>query len=226
MTESSILHKKRKCLFLTNNFCHKHGHSNRCNGLKCNDIIIENIQSFDSYFIISNYNVHENQKINLNDYFDLPNLLKCKTFYYRTNLLVSNIPDSIENLQYIGNNQICDLITNLTNLKKISFGKPFNQPVNNLPNCVKYIEFSSVFNKPVDNLPNSITYIKFGGDFNQSVDNLPESLLFVEFGVKFNQDIINLPINIETIKLNINTYRNKTSSIAQKIFKEKIVWKY
>lgn len=217
-SESSILHKKRQCLILRNDKkCFFHA------GCKCNKKIKSNPKEFDGYYIIPN--IEMNQQISLKNYFSEEKLLKCKIFYYWSDILVLDIPDSIEHLIYTKNKQICPLICNLTNLSKISFGDPFNKPIDNLPPNLKCLELSYTFNQPVDNLPNGLEKIIFNTNFNQPVDNLPESLKYIEFGYHFNQDITNLPTNIMTIKLNLIGYIHSSKLNTKKIFGDKIKYK-
>lgn len=69
-------------------------------------------------------------------------------------------------------------------LKKIIFGKLFNQSLSGLlPNNLKHLEFvpNSRFNRSLDNLPSSVEILVLGYDFDSSLDNLPSSLTQLSF---------------------------------------------
>ena len=86
-------------------------------------------------------------------------------------------------------------------LKKIIFGKKFNQIVDNLPNSLTEIEFvsNSDFDQLVDNLPSSIQNLTVGYYFSQPLDNLPNSLKIITLTGPYIFSLDNLPNSIETI---------------------------
>jgi len=94
-----------------------------------------------------------------------------------------------------------EIIKEFTKIKKITFGKLFNQPVYSLPDNVTHINFGEFFNQSIDisNLPKNLIHLNFLGyfnSFNQKVDNLPNSITHLTFGWHFNQKVDNLPSNI------------------------------
>lgn len=49
------------------------------------------------------------------------------------------------------------------NITHLTFGKLFNQPVENfIPNSVTHLKFGDHFNKPLNFIPNSVTHLKLG----------------------------------------------------------------
>jgi hypothetical protein len=95
---------------------------------------------------------------------------------------------------------LCYLSTGI-NIKSITFGELFNQPVNHLPESLQTITFGNYFNQPIDNLPKSLQSIRFSpySEFNKRVDNLPASLQSITFGNFFNQPVNHLPKSLQTI---------------------------
>jgi hypothetical protein len=89
---------------------------------------------------------------------------------------------------------ITSLITFLfkNSITHITFGKNFNQPIDNLPNSIKYLDFDfgSKFNQRIDNLPNNLTHLKLEEEFNQPISNLPLRLKKIDiFNCKFKKSI-------------------------------------
>ena len=103
-------------------------------------------------------------------------------------LEINSISDN--ELQEMIKLKLLEIITHLT------FGRFFNQIVNNLPTSIIYLTFGQLFNKAVDNLPKNITHLTFRSNFDQRVDNLPKNITHLTFGVYFDQRVDNLPKNI------------------------------
>lgn len=101
------------------------------------------------------------------------------------------LPNSIENIEFCYNSK-------------------FNQPVNNLPEKLKYLKFGFNFNQHVDNLPNKLEYLYFGFNFNQELNFLPESIITLEFCYNscFSKSLENLPNNIKKLLLNSKYHNN------------------
>jgi len=97
-----------------------------------------------------------------------------------------------------------EIIKEFTKIKKITFGKFFNQPVYSLPDNVTHINFGEFFNQSMDvsNLPKNLIHLNFLGhfsSFNQNVDNLPPNITHLEFGYYFNQSVDFLPSSIKEL---------------------------
>jgi hypothetical protein len=104
-----------------------------------------------------------------------------------------------------------------TNLTHLTFGKYFNQPINEftipferalregVPSKLKYLEFGEQFNQPltVNVLPITLTHLVFGDNFNQTLNIgiLPLNLSHLVFGKCFNQKITEgmLPANLKKL---------------------------
>ena len=84
-------------------------------------------------------------------------------------------------------------------VKKIYFGRKFNQNVDNLPNNLKYLFFRSSFNQSVDNLPFGVKIIYFEGSFNQPLDFLPNTVKKIILPSSYDKPLDNLPDSVETI---------------------------
>ena len=69
--------------------------------------------------------------------------------------------------------QILDLIARY---KKVQFGTAFNQPIDNLPECVTHIQFKDT---PYDKIDALVPEEIHKSHFNQPVNNLPSSLIFL-----------------------------------------------
>ncbi len=63
-------------------------------------------------------------------------------------------------------------------LKEITFDSDFNEPIDNLPSCLKTLDFGfdSNFNQPINNLPSSLETLRLSYKFNHPIDNFPLSL--------------------------------------------------
>ncbi len=72
--------------------------------------------------------------------------------------------------------------------------------------------FGKEFNQTVENLPNSIQNIVFAYMFNQSIDNLPNSIQSITFGCSFNFPIKKIPPKLSTLNINKNNQNIKTIS--------------
>ncbi len=79
------------------------------------------------------------------------------------------------------------------NLKELTFGIDFNQPVENLPKKLTFLKLGYNFNLPLDNLPNSLTHLVLEYEFNLPLDNLPERLIELELSYSFNHPLDSLP---------------------------------
>lgn len=62
-------------------------------------------------------------------------------------------------------------------ITEIIFGYFFNQPIDDLPNSIKYLTLGQYFNQPLNKLPKSITHLTIGFAFNQTLDKLPDSIV-------------------------------------------------
>jgi hypothetical protein len=133
------------------------------------------------------------------------------------------LPNSLEGINYSGN-PITKMLYPFNvlpqqfpeNLKELTFGTNFNQPIKNLypkgcsknstdeccpccPNTITYLgfDFHSKYNLPLNNLPSSLIYLKTSNKFNHPINNLPPNLMELTLGYDFNQPINNLPTNLK-----------------------------
>jgi hypothetical protein len=86
--------------------------------------------------------------------------------------------------------------------KVISFGRAFNQDLNNvLPDNMETIHFvpESEFNQRVYAFPRNLRNLYFGDAFNQNIDDIPSALTYLHLGRGFNYSIQNAPRNIVRI---------------------------
>lgn len=84
----------------------------------------------------------------------------------------------------------CNLSTPLPSLTHVKFSDSFITPINHLSSVgvpifpsLTHLTFGKCFNQMVDNLPPTIIYLKFGEQFNLYVDKLPPALEYLEFGM-------------------------------------------
>lgn len=96
----------------------------------------------------------------------------------------------------------CDL-PNLPQLKHLTFGKKFNQPIDKLPEGLLFLKLGDNFNQPIDELPQSLEMLTLGNSFNQPMNKLPKCLKRLEFGNDFNQSV-NLPPLLKILMFGIN----------------------
>jgi hypothetical protein len=120
--------------------------------------------------------------------------------HYKSNYLITNIPECITHLIFVHECVNLDIINFLhENFYHIEFSENFNHPVDNLPSELKNVQFGRLFNQPVDNLPSELIRLQTGETFNHPIDKLPESLEILSFGKCFSQRIDNLPNNLKYI---------------------------
>lgn len=103
------------------------------------------------------------------------------------------------------NQKVDDLPPTLTHLK---FGDKFKQKVDHLPSGLTHLQFGRKFNRKVNRLPNSLLVLRFGAGYNRITDSLPSSLTDLEFGFCFNQCVDNLPQSL--INLTLGDWFNQT----------------
>lgn len=129
----------------------------------------------------------------------LEQISKCKTMFFCTNSIISNIPHNITNVQFCTefNKDILQYLH--SNVEQIAFGNEFNNSVFNLPQFLINLQFGEKFNQDVKNLPTGLKRLVFGQNFNNPVEYLPDGLEILSFGMCFNQDISQLPNSIKFI---------------------------
>jgi hypothetical protein len=94
-----------------------------------------------------------------------------------------------------------------SNLTHLTFGKKFNQSIDNLPNSLTHLIFNSIdgdFNQSMDNLPESITHIILSKKYNKPLDNLPLSLINLQTGYSYNYPLDNLPNSLNKLTIGNN----------------------
>jgi hypothetical protein len=125
---------------------------------------------------------------------------KIYCLYYKSNYLITNIPECITHLIFHHKCPNINIINFLhENFYHIEFSENFNYSVDNLPSELKNVQFGRLFNQPVDNLPLGLIRLQTGEQFNYSIDKLPESLEMLSLGKCFSQNIDNLPTNLKYI---------------------------
>lgn len=92
------------------------------------------------------------------------------------------------------------------NLEKVSFGKNFNLPIDNLPDTINSISFSYSFNKSINKLPNNLSFLSFGACYNKAIFCLPENLTILSFGDLFNNNLI-IPPNLKELYFGLDFNR-------------------
>jgi hypothetical protein len=92
---------------------------------------------------------------------------------------------------------VTELPSTLTHL---TFGKYFDQKVNNLPKTLTHLTFGEHFNQKVNNLPKTLTHLTFDNNskFDKEVNELPLTLTNIIFGEYFDQKKL-----INTIELSL-----------------------
>lgn len=122
-----------------------------------------------------------------------------------------NLPDSVEILHFSIKSRFNLEIQYPINLKKICFGKSFNQPLQQLSRLLELttIKFHncSLFNLPVEGAFQALKSIRFGINFNNHVNlcNCPV-LLTIKFSPKskFNSSFSEAPKSLEYLYLGKN----------------------
>jgi hypothetical protein len=78
------------------------------------------------------------------------------------------------------------------------------------PKKLTHLTFGRSFNQSVDNLPESLIYIKFGYCFEQSISKLPLCVKYLK--LYYNETTINnIPAHIETLNIEMS-YNNYISN--------------
>src|SRR5438876_1157166 len=136
-------------------------------------------------------------------------ILSCQTIYRTCNIFVlrrrikytktmhfdKNRLNSIVRLLYDSNESMNDRLTKFPNLKKLTFGRYYNQLLKegDLPSNLTQLTFGSDFNQPLKEgyLPSNLNQLTFGYYFNQQLKEgyLPSNLTQLTFGYYFNQQL-------------------------------------
>ena len=105
------------------------------------------------------------------------------------------------------------------NLTHLVFGSDFNQPIDYLPDNLKYLDLRCcfAFNQSLDNLPPNLISLALGACFNQSVDNLPSGLKYLSFGRYFNQNVDNLPSGLTYLAFNGDYFTKPLNNIPTSV---------
>lgn len=168
--------------------------------------------------------------------------------FYKSNYVITNIPETITHIVFdyncINLNTIPFLHSKISHiefnikfnnpvdnlpadLKNVQFGHKFNQPVDNLPNGLMRLVSGESFNHPVDHLPETLEILFLGRNFNKPVDNLPSGLRYIFFGMAFSYPIDNLPDSIETIKFaSSNRYGRDITKLPSSIKIIRLPWSF
>ena len=97
----------------------------------------------------------------------------------------------LEGITHIDGIQSMDKVTLPSSLKSLTFGKQFNQILENgtLPGSLQSLSFGGAFNQSLEivTLPGNLQSLTFGWNFDQSLENvtLPGSLQSLTFGCFF-----------------------------------------
>lgn len=86
-------------------------------------------------------------------------------------------------------------------IRILSFGRDFNQEIDQLPKTLEYVEFGDRFNMPLPELPSSLKGLLFGNCFNCDLPSLPPNLLCLKLGKAFNRPIIELPSKLRYLEV-------------------------
>ncbi len=128
---------------------------------------------------------------------NLPNQLEYLNCSHNNIKELDNLPDNLEGLNCKSNP-----ITHLY--------YPFNIKPKSYPKTLTHLTFGKKFNQSVDNLTNNLKYLTFGtdskwggSDFNMELNLLPESIISLTFlgNCKFKRSFENLPKSIKTLNL-------------------------
>jgi len=120
---------------------------------------------------------------------------------------IEYFPSSTTHIRFCAEfNDKIDFLTS-SKITHLTFGRNFNEHVNNLPQTITHLEFGYYFNKPVDHLPKAITHLEFGYYFNEPVDSLPPNITHLMFGINFNRTVNHLPQKITHLTFGINFNR-------------------
>src|SRR5436305_6702527 len=100
-------------------------------------------------------------------------ILRRRIKYTKTIHFDKNISNLVIRLLYDSNESMNDRLTKFPNLKKLKFGRYYNQPLKE------------------GYLPSNLTQLTFGYEFNQLLkeEYLPSTLTKLTFGRKFNQPL-------------------------------------
>src|SRR5438552_1025590 len=153
------------------------------------------------------------KKDDSNESTDILNIiLSCQTIYRTCNIFIlrrrieytktihfdKNMLNSV--IKLLCNSNESMMIDRFPNLKKLTFGRAFNQPLNEgyLPSNLTHLTFGCDFNQPLNEgyLPSNLTQLTFGKCFNQPLKKgyLPSNLTQLTFGYFFNPSSL-LPLN-------------------------------
>src|SRR5437762_3267526 len=134
-------------------------------------------------------------------------VLRRRIMYTRTVCFDKNMLNSVIGLLYDSNESTNNRLTKFSNLKKLTFGVCFNQPLKKeyLPSNLIQLTFGYRFNQQLKEgyLPSNLTQLTFGGNFIQPLKEgyLSSNLTQLTFGEDFNQPLKegDLPSNLTQI---------------------------
>lgn len=118
-------------------------------------------------------------------------------------------------------------IKDIKQIKRVKFGKEFNQSLDNLPDGVIEIEFvrDSIFNQKLDNLPQSLKILILNNSFNQPLDFLPNNLEKLYICYNYSNSLLNLPTGLKSIGFtnkSFNTHYSKSIIEYINLVKDKV----
>jgi hypothetical protein len=141
-------------------------------------------------------------------------------------LILKNLTNcNIKTIYFIGNFNSKINKNNLPiTIEKIVMLCEYNQPINNLPDSIKYLNVGDNFNHLVNknNLPKFITYLNLGQHYNYDINNLPDTITYLELGYNFNSSIIKLPNSIKLLKI-LSKYDKYKLLNGKNIFSKKLI---
>lgn len=137
--------------------------------------------------------------------------------FSRCNILHLNKAKCIVTYIFTGSNYNRPLPRLPKSIRKIVFGRSFNQPVQ-LPNHIEHIEFGLLFNQRIT-LPKNLKHVVFGRAFNQYITNWPLHIKYIEFGDNYNNPIYDLPSDVKELTFghNFNYDLSKIPKSVEKI---------
>lgn len=114
-------------------------------------------------------------------------------------------------------NYLGDLKELPINLIKLTLGKNYDKPLDDLKNKnIQSLTLNAKYNQPIHFLPMDLKKIKFGDFYNKEIKSWPEKLIIIKLGWGFNKPLKDLPCNIRKIILgykfnNIITWKGENN---------------
>ncbi len=157
--------------------------------------IIDRIEMYDPHTFNNNKEIK--LFVGIRDIIDIEKRKTIEMTNMKTSYLINHYKINSNLLMLkLHKNQYADIqhykLNNLPPKLQILIIQNINEPLNNLPLCLKILDIKSVFSHDLDNLPECLKILQIY-KFNKKMDDLPKSLEKLYIVNPYSQELKNLP---------------------------------